>query len=72
MIDVLSFSWSLADKNVPHRKIPLCDCHVFTSTCFFCPPLSSSSSLGYGGDTGKAKLHMIDASQESMACTLRW
>jgi hypothetical protein len=35
MIDVLSFSWSLADKNVPHRKIPLRECHVFTSTCSF-------------------------------------
>jgi hypothetical protein len=72
MIDVLSFSWSLADKNVPHRKIPLSCCHVFTSTCSSALLFRRLPAWAMEETQVKTKLHMIDVSQESMACTLRW
>jgi hypothetical protein len=68
MIDVLSFSWSLADKNVPHRKIPLSECHVFASTCssrnvllFYLPLIEV--------EMREVKLHMV-ASDDGMQVSM--
>jgi hypothetical protein len=69
MIDVLSFSWSLADKNVPHRKIPLSECHVFASTrssrnvlLFYLPLIEV--------EMREVKLHMVGASYDIMQVSM--